>query len=996
MREGTDVTGAASPSPIEAPRASLIRRLPRGAVAGAAALVAVALAWGVPPALDWSRMAPRIAGFASTRLGLHVSIDGPVALRLLPRPVLVAQNVSLFDRDAQAHVGALRLELSLPALLRLELQPTDLVLVRAALVLPWRVGAAPPRLLVALPAGFAARVEDASIHLGALHLNELTGTLAAGARAGALTANGTVKAQGMLFRFDLRREAVSSARGAEVVLSAQSAGAKDTAFVSGVLTPDGGFEGKLHLEAPRLLRTQDGSALPLTFAGTLRWSAEAAKLTEAVLTLGEDRLTGSARSAGGRNGVAVQLTADRLRGDRWTGLLGSVSAWQPAGKVHVAAAVGEMTLGGWTLNHVSAAGVWAEDSVRVDSMSAELPGDTRVSLTDGRIGGSGGEATISLASRDGAAVAAAVPADLPAADAVRALTAALAPPGQGFRARARLAVDSGQWQARDILIDTPAHTISGSATIRSAPGLRAVAELDASRFDLGLAAPHLRDAVAILSGLPAGGTVDVRFGAASPRLLDGRFRDLAVDLNAGPEGVSLRRAAIGFGGATVTASGALSPDLGVPQARLDLTAPDAAGAMAALPTIWRRAPLLFQGAAHATLSAAGPAGRIGVTFRGDVNDLRAEAEGVADLGARRVEGTATLRHPGAPRLLAGLGLPDADAWLDHGSVAVTAHVQAGVGRVSAADISISAALLRASGSLDLDLTQSPPGVSGLWHAETLPLPAQPAAEAALPWALLVGYSAALGVQADHVSVARRPAATAARATITVSGGSAFVDAVEATLPIGRLVGGVAASVVGEEPRLVARGALLGAGASLLPGRTLTDGRLDLAAEVSATGLSPAAWLASAAGEFDLVLSGARLQRVDMQRLGRALAARPRRVTRALTAAATIGAHSDVSGTVSGQVEHGVAHLVGATVQGEGGTLRMDGTVDVAARTLALHLQARPDGAASALPISLIGPWDAARWLPDFRAVLSRAAPPVKVPTADRQPRTGQPPRPPRH
>ena len=86
---------------------------------GVLAVLLLAAAWLLPSALDWNRYRGTIAALASDTLGRSVRIDGPVALTLLPQPMLTAAQVSVAagDKDIAIKVARLSVRVSLEALL---------------------------------------------------------------------------------------------------------------------------------------------------------------------------------------------------------------------------------------------------------------------------------------------------------------------------------------------------------------------------------------------------------------------------------------------------------------------------------------------------------------------------------------------------------------------------------------------------------------------------------------------------------------------------------------------------------------------------------------------------------------------------------------------------------------------------------------------------------------------------------------------------------------
>ncbi len=85
---------------------------------------------------------------------------------------------------------------------------------------------------------------------------------------------------------------------------------------------------------------------------------------------------------------------------------------------------------------------------------------------------------------------------------------------------------------------------------------------------------------------------------------------------------------------------------------------------------------LLRGPAELHLRASGPPEALALQAEAALGDLRTEAQPVLNVPARSWAGPVSLRHPGAPRLLAQLGLPDAGTWLGDGSLSPVAQAAA--------------------------------------------------------------------------------------------------------------------------------------------------------------------------------------------------------------------------------------------------------------------------------------------------------------------------------
>jgi uncharacterized protein involved in outer membrane biogenesis len=94
-------------------------------------IVAVFVAAAAAPlVVDWTAQKGLIEREAARRLGVPVVIDGRMDVRLLPTPQLALERVRLGRTGAEARIDAVRLDMSLPALLRGEAHVTAAQLVQ--------------------------------------------------------------------------------------------------------------------------------------------------------------------------------------------------------------------------------------------------------------------------------------------------------------------------------------------------------------------------------------------------------------------------------------------------------------------------------------------------------------------------------------------------------------------------------------------------------------------------------------------------------------------------------------------------------------------------------------------------------------------------------------------------------------------------------------------------------------------------------------------------
>ena len=127
------------------------------------------------------------------------------------------------------------------------------------------------------------------------------------------------------------------------------------------------------------------------------------------------------------------------------------------------------------------------------------------------------------------------------------------------------------------------------------------------------------------------------------------------------------------------------------------------------PSAWRATPALWQGAARLDVQVAGPHEALAPDVRLALADAQLEASPTINLKSGEWTTTLALRHPGARRLVATLGLPEQEGlhglpdWLGDGSLSLVAHLAGGPGRLAADKFDLTAATLHASGDLAVDL-----------------------------------------------------------------------------------------------------------------------------------------------------------------------------------------------------------------------------------------------------------------------------------------------------
>jgi len=943
-----------------------LRRVLTGAVL--VPLLALLAAWQVPPRLDWARYRDSIAAFASARLGRSVRIGGQVRLALLPRVMLTAGDVTLADRGdgISAKVGALRLQAAFWPLLRGRVVPSDLVLDMPVMNVPWPLPAAVAALPVLAP-GFAASIEGGVLYVGALKLISVAATLQVDPDTRAFGAQGSAGVLGHACRFT----ALIGAPGGDGVatltltLDGQEGLQGSGGSFRGRILANGAINGVVAARGPNLALLMPAPGAPWRLQGGV------------VASAGEVRAAGvqfMLANSPGQADVTLRMT--------------------PPARIDAAVKVGQFELGPWVMGlgrpslvlpvHLDVraqAATWRGRAVRDPALvldlggaspgltaDAVLPDDARLHLSASLQSGAAGvvlTGPVTLSVPDLAATASFLAG---AAPGVPVAWAALPSPRADLQGRLRLA--DRQVELAGLTLHLGGSTVTGDVALKFAarPTLRAALSVDHLALPSPSAwpPPGAAKLPAMLGAVDTdfdlhAGTVDLPFVSVT---------HAALQAHIGGAGLVLHGFAADLPGLHLDGGASVSPDFTLTDAHLDATSNDAA----ALPAAWRVPAGLWHGPFHLALTASGPPRQIAVVARADLGDLRAEAEGHIDSGAPRVAATITVRHPGTPRLLASLGLPDTQRWLDNGSFALQAHLALWPGHVHAEDFSLAAAALHAGGDMDADFSGAHPIISGRIEAANLALPRFDArSQSPLPFGVLAWWQGQIQLHAGTVSWGASTVATEASADVVGGFGVVTAYVKRARIAGGQFSGAAALDTSQSAPLLLAKGALSGAALDELPSSsplTFKAGTVDLTADLSAAGYSPLALLATVAGDAHTTLHGSALAGVDLPRLTALLTARARGLRGALIAAMAGGDTGPLSGDATEALQQGAVTVRPARLAGDAGSVDVEGSIDLPARTANLALRFQPAVAnPPLLGLRLAGPWDAAKRAVDVRPAL---------------------------
>ncbi|WP_043334634.1 AsmA family protein [Belnapia moabensis] len=922
------------------------------------ALLGAAL-WVGPRLLDWEPYRAHLADIASTRLGRPVTLGGRITLTLLPQPRVEAAAVAIGSNDDGLTVTAraMRLRLDLASLLRARLEPREIALVGGEITMPWPPIALPslrpPPWLSALD----ARLEDCRLKLGGLQFEALNARLQTGATAEALTAEGTLAWRGYAIRFAGQLGRAGFDGVAPLDLSLALAGSTLTA--RGVLASDG-FDGRMESAGPDLSLLLPAPPVAFRATGRLTVAADLFAADDLSIDLAGQPARGAATlRLAPESRLDIALAAGRLDLDAWFAALRQTRGSSRALPIPVSIDLSaEATgFGGIPLRRLRGGFFLEGDRLTLSDLSALLPGEMELDVA-GATAGPRMELALRFSGRALRETLTALGLPLAGTDPARLHSA---------EGRLRLALENGQASLSDIAATIDETRVTGAGSLRLG-GAR-------PQVGLGLTLDRL-DLDGLLPDPASLGPIDLNLRLAADRLTFDQFAAERATLDATIEEgrLALRRLAFRLGELDIAASGAGQLG-GTPRASevtLEASGPNATILASLLPPRW--APLLAQPIAL-RLSGGGAPEAVALRAEGDLGSLRLESAATLDTRARRATGTLTLRHPGAPRLLAPLLGADVADWLGEGSFSLIATLAGQFGptpTLTADRLDLVAGTLRLRSQLALALAVRP-RLTGRLTAERLPLPT-PMLRGTTPLGFdrLALIDADLAIEAARVEPLGWSPLDAFTGTLKLDAGTLRLDAVQARLAGGTLRGSFLADGAAIPPRLALDATLAGAtiGEPLfgLP-LDLGAGRVEAEAALRATGHSMAALTATLSGTAALTVHDGMLIGADLAALQAGLAS-PNPDQQALRAALAGGATAFERLEAKASLAEGRITLAGANLATEGGgAATASGMIDLARSALDLRLATHPVAEAPEIALRLTGPLASPRRLPDLAPFL---------------------------
>ncbi len=923
------------------------------------AMLAVPLAilalWLGPRAIDWEGQRGRIATLATGELGRPVAISGPLRLTLLPRPMIEASDVLVGGAPGDIGVAAraLRVTLALPALLVGRLEPREVVLVGAEIRLPWPPGNAPALRPPPWLTTFDARIEQSRILVGEVALENVAARLTSGGVMDAVRATGDFAWRGQAMRFEaaIGRPGYDGIATFELAVEAEGARAQ----ARGVLVEDGGFDGRIEASGADLSLILPAPPLAFRASGKLTVSAELLAADDLAIDLAGIPARGALalRLLSGPR-LDIALSSARLDLDAWAAA--TRAAPPPVLPTALDLAAESASFRGIALRRLRG-GIFREgERVTLSDVAATLPGEMEIEIA-GASAGQRLELALRFAGPDLRATLAALGLAVPGPQPDRP---------RATEGRARLVVEEAQLAVPELTALVDGARVNGGGVWRYGPRPNFGIGISVDQIDLDALLPDWADWMAAGQRLAA---VDgnLRVAAESVAFRGHRLERVAVDAGLDAGRVGVRRLSGRMAGADLSASGSVALAAGPRPAEIaaaprfadlaiEARSAAAGGLLAMLPPAWQPGPDFVEQPLALRITGAGPSDALALRVEGDLAELRLESQLTLDLPQARGQGALTLRHPGAPRLLAALWPGQALGWIGEGSFSLIATLLAGPAGVSSENFELVAGQIRSRGALTLGVEGPRPTLAGRITAERLLLPEPPwRGREPLALGLLDRLDADIALVAQRLEVPDLPVIEDLRAGLRLTGGELRIGGIEARLSGGAVSGEVTLGAgAAAAPRLqlalratdaAITATLLGLPVDVSSGR-ITEAVLAL----DATGHSPDALAASLAGRLRIGIRDGALRGIDLAGLQAAfdLAEPEAALRQALLGGSTGFDRLDVTAGIAG----GVAQLEQAALSsGNAGLATATGQVDLARGMLDIAIIARP-GLAEAPEVAL--------------------------------------------
>jgi hypothetical protein len=304
-------------------------------------------------------------------------------------------------------------------------------------------------------------------------------------------------------------------------------------------------------------------------------------------------------------------------------------------------------------------------------------------------------------------------------------------------------------------------------------------------------------------------------------------------------------------------------------------------------------------------------------------------------------------------------------------------------QIGFSDFTLTMGALTANGQLIYGANHQ---LNGEIDADTLALPPIPA-NFPLPWTYLANIQGRIKIAANSVLLAGNQILGPTSAKITLAPGKFDFALNQAVLAGGKASGAFSATLPAPAaatalpgktvaaPAITAQFATTGSNAAMLDPPfvfplNLPSGTISAAIDLTASGYTPAVWLATLAGNASLAGSAGAINGFSLPGLTAALHA-PKRHAAKLRAACLSGLTPFKSFSLTGSLSSGIATLTSATLQSPGGSAIATGNIDLPDTGLTLALTLLPAVPASPkLTLTMAGSWSAPRKIAAIKPALT--------------------------
>ncbi|MDR3520220.1 MAG: AsmA-like C-terminal region-containing protein [Acidocella sp.] len=913
-------------------------------------LLAASLILALPSLVSSPQNRTTIEELASSLTGRNVHISGNLSLALKPAPQLIAGDVTITGPDAEIITAkSLTLDIALGALLHGELSASSLMLQSPTINFPWPLpnGAAaiaPPPWLAALH----AQINDGQISFGSLMFTHVSADIFTGAQ-GSLSVSGSGLLQGQHIELSLSLGALDTTGTAPVTIDVKTANTQ--MHLSGIFSTENSLTGKISLTTTGTGWLSKASTLPVTASGTIHADPVGFRISNLVATQASAQLTGDAAFDFKKPQLDLHLAGDQL--DIQPTLSASELATLHALNVHIDLNFNNSTVAGVTLTNIQTSADIAQSGVSITALNVTLPGNGVLSFT-GAIDPSGnlrGKTALTADDFAGALSAFGIKAPLPA--------------GWQTSLAANLSGPLNQLDISAVTGTLGPATLSGTARLQSTPGHLAIngawhlSELD------------LTPLVAALSQFkPASNmSADIELTADRANFHKILMTNFLIDAGFSDQLVVRRLTASLYNGVaaasfTVAAGGQIS------SARALLTMPSALPLAALLPAALSPPVAITNTPLAALIEASGPADALATSGTLTLGPFSITASPVLDFVHLAAKGPLTMRHPSAIAAFKAFGLPANLAWPGAGSISLRANMAISQTQIGLTDFVLSMGDLTAAGKFAMTPDDK---ITAQIDADTLALPPMSSDLSSL-WAGIATASGKIDVSANRVLYAGNQIFGASAGSIAMQPNDDVLTVAHASFGNGTISGSISTTTAPATPPSLGVSVTVKAvdlTAVHLPVAfplTLPSGLADGQINLTASGFSPATWVATLNGTGTIQIKAGGLTGFNLGGLSYALTL-PSRAT-SLRNACTTGATAFDNLTMDATVDHGIVKIGSASLQSGIGKASATGTIDLPDQETALNIHLLANVASPPdIGLAIVGPWGSAHKVPDIRAGL---------------------------